>query len=73
MTTRTPIEPAEPVIFDSRILWHLAKGTRFVELDSGRVFTIGDRPGRLWRGNTPCTVDALDMPVQIRNLPGTTK
>ncbi|BDB62392.1 hypothetical protein [Rhodococcus sp. RDE2] len=73
MTTKTPAEPVEPVIFDSRILWHLAKGTRFVELDSGRVFTVGDRPGRLWRGNTPCSVESIDMPVQIRNTRSTKK
>lgn len=54
------------VIYDSRLLWHLAPNTRVRELDSGRDFTIGTAPGKLWHGNTPCTLAVLDMPVLVR-------
>lgn len=58
-------QPSQPVVHDSRILWYLAPDTTLVEIDSGRQFTVGRQPGELWLGTTPCTVSALDMPVQI--------
>lgn len=55
----------EPVIFDDRVILKLRPGTRFVEISSGREFTVGDRPGQLWHGNTPCDIDCLELPVQV--------
>jgi hypothetical protein len=52
------------MVFSDLVLWHLAPGTKITEL-SGRVFTVGARPGSLWHGNTPCTVEALELPVEV--------
>ena len=54
------------VVFDDRVLWHLAPGTRIREIGTlGRTFTVATRPGSLWLGLTPCTVEALELPVEI--------
>lgn len=55
----------EPVIFDDRVILKLRAGTRFVEISSGREFTVGARPGQLWHGTTPCGIECLDLPVQV--------
>jgi hypothetical protein len=59
-----PTKPQSVLVFDDRVLWHLAQGTRITEL-SGRVFLVGSKPGHLWHGNTPCTVEALELPVEV--------
>lgn len=62
-TVRPPV-----LVYDDRILWHLAAGTRFREIGAhGREFVVdGRRPGALWLKNTPCTVEAVELPVEVR-------
>ncbi|MBM4653829.1 hypothetical protein GS462_26440 [Rhodococcus hoagii] len=31
----------------------------------GRTFTVGVRQGQLWLGETPCGVEAVELPVVI--------
>lgn len=59
-----PAKPQPAMVFSDLVLWHLAPGTKITEL-SGRVFTVGARPGVLWHGNTPCTLAALELPVEV--------
>jgi hypothetical protein len=63
----TGLEQPTVVVFDERVLWHLAGGTAIREVGAhGREFTIDDhRPGRIWHGHTPCHVSALEMPVEV--------
>lgn len=55
------------VIFNELVLWHLAPGTRFREIGlHGREFTVDNRrPGKLWIGQIPCTLDDVEMPVEV--------
>jgi hypothetical protein len=59
-----PAKPQAVLVLDDRVLWHLAPGTKITEL-SGREFTVGARPGSLWHGNTPCGIEALELPVEV--------
>ena len=54
----------EVTVIDDRVLWHLTPGTVITEL-SGRQFTVAATPGRLWHGNTPCGIEALELPVVV--------
>lgn len=62
-----PVPGASPVvIFDERVLWHLARGTRIREIGTtGRTFIVGRIPGQLWVGNTPSLVRVVEMPVEV--------
>lgn len=64
----TATEKPAVLVYDDRILWHLAAGTRFREIGSrGREFVVdGRRPGALWHKNTPCTISAVELPVEVR-------
>ncbi|MGF7124075.1 hypothetical protein [Rhodococcus sp. BE178] len=54
------------VIVDASQIWFLAPGARFRELGAlGRTFTVGAREGQLWLGETPCRVEAVELPVVI--------
>ena len=54
------------VIVDASQIWHLPTGARFRELGSlGRTFTVGVRQGQLWLGETPCGVEAVELPVVV--------
>lgn len=55
------------VLFDERVLWHLAGGTRVREVGAhGREFLVDHRiPGKLWHGNTQCFAEAVEMPVEV--------
>ncbi|WP_127953671.1 hypothetical protein [Rhodococcus xishaensis] len=54
------------VLVDGTEVWNLPEGTRFRELGSlGRTFTVGVRQGHLWHGETPCGVEAVELPVVI--------
>ena len=59
-----PAKPQPVTVIDSRVLYHLAPGTKITEL-SGRQFEVGARPGTLWHGSTFCTVEALELPVVV--------
>lgn len=61
------ILPRIAVVFDERVLWHLASGTVVRELGvQGRTFVADDRtPGRLWNGIHQCPVHAIEMPVEV--------
>lgn len=64
MPAPKPIETA--VVFNEVILWHLKCDTRIREIGTtGREFVVGNKPGRLWHGATPCTIADLEMPVEI--------
>lgn len=56
------------LIYDDKILWYLAAGTRFREIGShGREFVVdGRRAGVLWHKTALCTVAAVEMPVEVR-------
>lgn len=56
------------LIYDDRILWHLAAGTRFREIGAqGREFVVdGRRAGVIWLNATPCTIAAVELPVEVR-------
>lgn len=59
---------SEPVVlFDDRMIWHLAGGTKIREVGAhGREFTVDQRiPGKLWLGNVPCFAEAVEMPVEV--------
>lgn len=61
-------ELMEPVVvYDDRMIWHLAAGIKIREVGKGgRVFVVDKtRPGRLWLGSTPCAVSDLEMPVEV--------
>ncbi|ASN72025.1 hypothetical protein 7S2_32 [uncultured Caudovirales phage] len=54
------------VLVDASQVWHLPPGARFKELGSmARTFTVGARSGQLWLGETPCGVEAVELPVVI--------
>ncbi|RVW06531.1 hypothetical protein [Rhodococcus spongiicola] len=54
------------LLVDALQIWKLPKGTKFCELGSlGRTFTVGVRSGQLWHGDTPCGVEAVELPVVI--------
>ena len=62
-----PIVRPAAVLFDSNAIWHLAGDTVFREISSGREFIVdGRRPGVLWHGKTPCRVDVVEMPVEVK-------
>lgn len=55
------------VVYDDRVIWHLAPGTKVRELGRlGRQFIVDKKmPGKLWLGSTPCAVSDLEMPVEV--------
>lgn len=55
------------VVYNELVLWHLAPGTRLREIGvHGREFTVDRRrPGKLWLGAVPCTLDDIEMPVEV--------
>lgn len=60
MTTKTR------VLVDVNQVWQLPPGARFREIGAlGRMFTVGARSGQLWHGETPCGVEAVELPVVI--------
>jgi hypothetical protein len=65
MTTAKPCA----IIFDSNVLWHLAENTTFREISSGREFVVGARANVLWHGSTPCRIDVVEMPVEVKARP----
>lgn len=61
-----PTKPQPAMVFSDLVLWHLAPGTKIREVGTtGREFMVGARPGSLWHGNTPCTIEALELPVEV--------
>lgn len=52
-------------IHDDRALWLLKAGVTLREVDSGRTFHTTLTPGRLWHGETPCSIDDLELPVEV--------
>lgn len=59
-STRPPL-----VIHDDRALWLLKAGLKLRETESGRVFETTITPGRLWHGVILCTIDDLELPVEV--------
>ncbi|MEE2058944.1 hypothetical protein [Rhodococcus artemisiae] len=53
------------VIHDDRVLWRFKAGIRLREVESGRTFLTTITPGRLWHGETPCSIDDLELPVEV--------
>ncbi|MDI9914399.1 hypothetical protein [Rhodococcus sp. IEGM 1379] len=55
------------VVYDDRVIWHFAPGTKIRELgNTGREFIVDKKmPGKLWLGSTPCQVSDLEMPVEV--------
>lgn len=53
------------VIHDDRLIWQLKPGIRLREVESGRIFQTTLTPGRLWHGETPCSIDDLELPVEV--------
>ena len=59
-------EPISRVVYNTHALHTLPAGTTLRELGvMGRTFITDRMPGRIWFGNTMCTVNALDMPVEV--------
>ena len=59
--------PEHVIVYDDRLLWHLRPGTTIRELGRlGRSFIVGARPGMLWLGATLCSIDSLELPVELR-------
>lgn len=54
------------VIHDDRELWALTPGTKLRELyGPRREMTVGLTPNRLWHGANPCSIDDLELPVEV--------
>lgn len=53
------------VIHDDRLIWQLKANVRLREVDSGRVFHTTGHPGRLYHGDIPCSIDDLELPVEV--------
>ncbi|MDV8022310.1 hypothetical protein [Rhodococcus sp. IEGM 1330] len=66
MTAETA-DPKTVVVFDDRVLWHLASGTKIREIGAqGRTFIADSRtPGRVWHDTSLCTIGAIEMPVEV--------
>ncbi|MCD2099605.1 hypothetical protein QNA24_30010 [Rhodococcus qingshengii] len=59
-------EPSSRVYYNTHALYQLPANTTMRELGvMGRTFITDKTPGRIWHGTTLCTVNALDMPVEV--------
>lgn len=66
MITETT-DPTTVVVFDDRVLWYLASGTKIREIGAhGRTFVADSRtPGRVWHDTSLCSIAAIEMPVEV--------
>jgi hypothetical protein len=60
-------DPSTVVVYDDRLLWLLASGTKVREIGGrGRTFIADSRtPGRVWHDTSLCTIGAIEMPVEV--------